>query len=102
MIPAGREMDYLVNVHVMGETEKDAPYYSTSIADAWLAVEKLAQSGVHLDLTEFKVWRCYLMKDDALIGVSRIGYAQATTAPHAICLAALQAVGTLAESGGCR
>lgn len=62
---------------------------STSIADAWLVVEKLRRDG----------WRIQIMvgypdKDDCLLANNhRTISGQGDTAPEAICLAALKAVG---------
>jgi hypothetical protein len=70
------------------------PCYSTEIAAAWQVVEKIKDMVKGTDGT-FKiqwcepVWICYWDHEDFL---SNPGYAQADTAPHAICLAALKAV----------
>lgn len=105
----GRELDALVAEKVMGiaipegadtqylETCMDLPYYSTDIAAAWEVVEKLFQSGFDLYLETFK--------DDEDKPQCRVSFQAidnqdkgsgpiyADTAPHAICLAALKAVG---------
>lgn len=120
---AGRELDALVAEKVMGFNKvteivvdhepphelyrapdgrgyypNRIPLYSTSIADAWQVVEKLAREGKHLalqapgslDMNEcyrrFKQWTADFTYDIDSEG-------RADTAPLAICLAALKAVG---------
>lgn len=66
--------------------------YSSSIADAWLVVEKLKETKgrVSVDWFEDTIgyrWHVYVGEGDEQ---SVVG---AETAPHAICLAALKAVG---------
>lgn len=111
MMEAGRELDALVAETVMGctpylDTECPIPYlrcgcaheehetpddndtglahYSTDIADAWEVMEKcdncieIGRSG--------SIWTCIIGAADPII-------AEADTAPHAICLAALKALG---------
>jgi hypothetical protein len=109
---AGRELDALVAEKVIGWTNligssydvnfggrppggkwDIVPHYSTSIADAWLVVEKLktltADGDIHIECLhgEWSVSTCH---EEAWKGWSR-----ADTAPLAICLAALEAVGAL-------
>lgn len=80
------------------------PHYSTDIAAAWLVVEKLTSDGIPLVLgnttnrekdsqakfavTIFENWIGHVIPEDI-----RHVSAQAETAPHAICLAALKAIG---------
>lgn len=72
--------------------------YSTSISDAWEVVEKLAEHGFWLRLT-FKTvvhdddarWEAWFRCVQA--GVRGDHVEHEPTAPHAICLAALKAVG---------
>ncbi|MGL5934405.1 MAG: BC1872 family protein [Cetobacterium sp.] len=72
------------------------PSYSTAIADAWLVVENLVDQFQIVEVTvgkhrSSKVWSC-------CIGVGPEGLIThwgAETAQHAICLAALKAVGAL-------
>jgi len=72
---------------------------STSIADAWLVVEKMTKDGewpcVHVSPGERETengdyenhrWRCHIEKQD---GTAVVRFAD--TAPEAICLAALEA-----------
>lgn len=76
------------------------PYYSSEIADAWQVVENLVELGYATSIEQgylSKVWLVSLTKyqdtkDDSAIyrGTSVRG---AETAPLAICLAALEAVG---------
>ena len=85
---------------------KPVPNYSTSIADAWLVVEKLrsAQPSWHLIINDTS-GPCYRARFYALYGVGKFDIDQwvrdpnddftvwAETAPLAICLAAPYAVG---------
>lgn len=109
---AGRELDALVAEKVMGweqrlSVEDDAndrwvyqtgtkpPYAvarlmdmwhpSTSIADAWLVVEKLGGNFCLNTPLQTSGWQC-------VIGGPHFADVTASTAPHAICLAALRAV----------
>jgi hypothetical protein len=118
---AGREMDALVAEKVMGWTrvvgqnelgeeyteirdaqgetmgwawgepelaEVDAvPRYSTDIAEAWRALEKLGGTFDLAYLADVSLWQACFSDTDP------IGEAMADTAPLAICLAALKAVG---------
>lgn len=84
-------------IKVSYEQEKTIPPYSSDIAAAWQVVEKLFQLGFDLYLETFK--------DDEDNPQCRVSFQQidnqdkgsgpiyADTAPHAICLAALKAVG---------
>jgi len=67
------------------------PHYSTDIAAAWLVVEKLAAQGLRLSLDAFggDPWWVEFADEQWARGAQ----ATANTAPHAICLAALKAVG---------
>jgi hypothetical protein len=101
---AGRELDALVAEKVMGELDKinerefhlmipsgaTLPHYSTRIEDAWQVVEKLATDDVYICIDRYdnKTWQCIIDLD----GMSEI-VGSVTTAPLAICLAALKAVG---------
>ncbi len=76
-----------------GSVSHNSPYYSTSIAAAWEVVEKvgavrieLFSDGWYAQFGSFQHNRKFTTK----AGV-------ADTAPHAICLAALAAVGALPE-----
>lgn len=89
---AGRELDALVAEKVMGDVPGlvlwPAPY-STHIGCAWRVVEQLRKSGDVISLNWYPgagQWECV---------VHRLPHAHGedATAPHAICLAALQAVG---------
>lgn len=78
------------------------PRYSTSIADAWQVVEKLRKEMCCLKFYSDHdyIWECYGIKDDDdedhnnLCIVTYKIYAQSESLPHAICLAALKAVGS--------
>lgn len=92
---AGRELDELVEQHVMdGDIGCFGFRPSTSILDAWQVVEKLTEKGNVVKI------------DQDFIGCTcSIGYAghwaveQSESAPQAICLAALKAVGVDIERG---
>ena len=71
--------------------------YSTSIEAAWLVVDSFAKEDeisishmykAHKDESTTNYWECFIETD----GEKRL-IAEAQTAPHAICLAALKAVG---------
>ena len=72
------------------ESTTDLPDYSTSISDAWLVVDKFRDDGyAHFNLRSTSLsWSAVF---------DRAGYgsfeARADTAPRAICLAALKAMG---------
>jgi hypothetical protein len=107
----GRELDVLVAEKVMGvknppETELSDGYvvtmdvylipkpYSTDIAAAWEAVEKLRINFPEMKLSVYtkgsEGWGCeFSCKNEFGWDVEQIG----STAPHAICLAALKAKG---------
>jgi hypothetical protein len=73
-----------------------APDYSKNIAAAWQAVERLTEGvSPHCNLRVERLgdegWRASMCFDDWENMWS--GWAYADTAPHAICLAALKAVG---------
>lgn len=82
------------------------PYYSTSISDAWEIVEKISQkespSGdcfhFFIDKDDEDYWCCFDSrvphKDGGMNVIDRFE-ANSNSAPHAICLAALKAVGEI-------
>ena len=103
-----RELDALVAEKVMGHKDLvqiagephltvgdghylDAicPDYSTSIADAWMVVEKIGLWYADNDLAEGIMWTFKIPSDE---GGFFIYSAEAPTAPEAICQAALKAV----------
>jgi len=117
---AGRELDALVAEKVMGlsittwgdpnspivgydKFTRDLPHYSTSISAAWEVVEKLIMIGSNVGHT----WTMEYDLEDLAWDVGYKGWdydtgwswemvdwpVTAPTAPHAICLAALKAVG---------
>lgn len=103
----GRELDALVASKVMGiEIDGDVwpddavvcpvlgdqwymyiQPYSTDIAAAWTILEKLKDD---FNFTLSLQGETYFLK---LIGIDSVVTAEANTAPHVICLAALKAVG---------
>jgi hypothetical protein len=120
---AGRELDALIAEQVMGWTKRSIPdeivgpewYWcseagpkqlvsswrpSTEIHWAWMVVERLR--GQHCCTKLYSdhgyVWECTLIKefDDPHAGEQPL-FGQAETAPLAICLAALKAVGVEVE-----
>jgi hypothetical protein len=111
-LPAGRELDRLVSLHCMGSlvmpdstladvwlevhpetpnTPRELPRYSEDAGAAWQVVERLRDQGFEHRMAgmldgEEASFRIVGDDDTAVFAVSR-------TAPHAICLAALKAVG---------
>ncbi|MBI5950202.1 MAG: hypothetical protein HY865_00980 [Chloroflexi bacterium] len=109
-MPAGKEIDYLIDNKVFGMVnistgnpfESDLiPNYSTNMSDAWKVVEKslgdLFDFELGHDETQDNVWSCVWWKR----GEKEFSpiYASAQTAPLAICRAALLAV-VPAQQGG--
>jgi len=90
-LQAGREIDALVDTHVMGASGKGAPDYSTSIQAAWAVIEALEKRDIWVDtvgrmFNERNEWEC-----EFLYGDGQRASAVADTAPLAIVLAALAA-----------
>ena len=112
-VKPGRELDALVAEKVMGlrfvwrsqltdhygynagvwtiptkwgtmDLTEEPPRYSTDIAAAWEVVEKMREDGFLVALYR---------SAGAWIADTNPGYGKSDTAPHAICLAALRAVG---------
>lgn len=104
-LKAGRELDALVAEKVMGLDVRQGGYaggigqhlrpYSRDIGAAWEVVEKLEGKGFsyHIETGEPGMVDAFFDTDVD----SPIFWAAAKTAPHAICLAALKAVGIEAE-----
>lgn len=106
---AGRGLDALVAEKVMGWTPiPDAPSwsegyrdangipqktrpFSTSIADAWSVVEKLRANGFEYGVRSIDAFNHHVVFSRKREAFGE--FAISDTAPHAICLAALQAVG---------
>jgi hypothetical protein len=89
----GCELDALVAEKVMGwctDTDRGGFLldFSTSIADAWVVVEKLASTYLFCLENSGSFWVA-----DFGRSADRRAQCTAETAPHAICLAALKAVG---------
>lgn len=71
-----------------GEWWRPVPPYSHRIEAAWTVVEKIRISGIHMFMDNTRTYRVHATnggKIDVIV--------DAETAPHAICLAALKAVG---------
>lgn len=105
---AGRELDVLIAEKVMGKSFKDkrypdgsiwtgeqmrqaVPHYSTSIADAWEVFWLFTSRHLWFD-DATDTWHCHLDSKRNTMDHCR-HHAMAGDAPHAICLAALRAVG---------
>lgn len=75
------------------------PHYSTDIAAAWLVVEAMRGRGLHLQMNDtLSAYRARFFTVESTRDWDREStdgayYEFADTAPHAICLAALKAVG---------
>lgn len=69
------------------------PHYSTSIADAWLVVERLCDDGWTFELTNSEQPAAGFWLLGGIRGRWALRYSNADTAPLALCLAALKAVG---------
>lgn len=102
---AGRELDRLVQEHIIGEMvvweekpfirarsigDDDIQHYSSNISDAWQIIEKLKDKvdiGIFND--SLGNWNCKILdkSDWSLMEI------EAKTAPLAICLTALKVVG---------
>lgn len=124
----GRELDRLVAEKVMGWVWKeqigalpgcakskwlfnpdgkiqDVPYYSTDIADAWLVVEHLSKDRHWFDIGRtvrgsIEDVRARVTHWQWTACVDQYIYAHADTAPHAICLSALRAIGVNFPTAG--
>lgn len=103
----GRELDALVAEKVMGVKDPQmfpnfgaaVPRYSTDIASAWLVVEKMRENIKDVltlagpsDETP-KWWATFDKKWHGRASQNLFEWESGDTAPHAICLAALKAVG---------
>lgn len=107
----GRELDLLIANKVMGwkctmihsqygDREPEChhcPRYSTGIAEAWLVVEKVSGCEFSLSYSDGLMapyWRAEFFIDSGDGGWACAG---GESAPHAICLAALEALKELAS-----
>lgn len=115
---AGRELDALVDEKIFGFSSLDLPTdrpptateclnrgmmlalipnYSTDIAAAWEVVEKMRANNFlfTINMSDNFRWECEFDLNDGafLLKSDTIGFGRSETAPHAICLAALEAVG---------
>lgn len=118
----GREMDAMVAVEIHGwklgninrgdygwwvpdatrrsgkRLQQYLPAFSTSISAAWEVVEKMCEMGWHYSVESFHtgVGVCFGRAGDDDDGVLWVQHdANGSTAPHAIALAALKAVGAI-------
>lgn len=94
----GTHLDKLVFTSVMGLTMShvlEIPRYSTDIAAAFEIVNKLFDDDFTVTIECCVKWRCEIMHEtwDFDWKIKTV----ADSAPHAICLAALKAVGKLNE-----
>lgn len=97
-MPAGAEMDRLVDTKIMqrGPFTYPRPHYSTSIADAWVVVERMRER------FHWEIKTPFMEGQSHWAGLTPLGTtgwngvpdfkASADTAPLAICRAALLAV----------
>lgn len=83
----GHHTDLVHGPSEMAGVARIVPCYSTSIAAAWEVVERLSQSDDVVICSTSTGWSAQL----DINPLPTISYAD--TAPHAICLAALRAVG---------
>lgn len=86
----GPELDELVSIHIFGKTAKQAGYlssYSSEPNCARKIVDEMAQRGYLFDIRPGNY--VVVMKDKTNIVAEKFGESE----PHAICLAALKAVG---------
>jgi hypothetical protein len=98
----GRELDRLVADKVFGirsEVSGDyilepmyIPKYSTDIAAAWGVVEKLKEKFIVAAESYRNIHSCYIIKPDEGEGKIEL-FREGKSPSHAICLAALKAVG---------
>lgn len=96
----GRDLDILVHEHVMGESPPPAigdhsqtynvPRYSEDISAAWLVVEKFGTFYAGESSPERHHWTLPYEDEE---GAPCWSIGEGESAPHAICLAALKAVG---------
>lgn len=110
----GRKLDALVAEKVMGfqvdsfgycvsqkgKIEEELPYYSTDIAAAWEIIPKLRDRRIHVKLEcggLCDVWTVELFHwgvfKDTFTNDNPRTKSSSQSAPHAVCLAALKAVG---------
>ena len=115
-LEAGERLDSLISEKVMGirwpgvfyDGHPDSHFYnrraySTSIADAWLVVEKLRQMQRTITLSTLGVlpdslrWGCNVLR--GVRQLETITQAVGDTAPLAICRAALKAIASHQQEG---
>jgi hypothetical protein len=107
---AGRELDALIAEKVMGwvlpphssvvgqmwvetpsgRVHPKLPEFSSNISDAWQVVEKMKEIGYMMWLEQEGVYQCVFFRG---LGYQVHDYSVASSAPLAICLAAIKAKG---------
>lgn len=99
--PSGRsgEMWGIMDWFAPGEPAwaPNFPTYSTSISAAWEVVEKMRGDGWYVRITDTKspLGHRWMVSFDTEEGLHPLYTAYSETVPHAICLAALRAVGAI-------
>lgn len=73
------------------------PWYSSDISSAWEVVEAIQKKGWYFSIFDYGAggedWKVELIPDEDIVGYRENISEEAKTAPMAICLAALKAVG---------
>lgn len=97
---AGEDVDYSFN-WVPPEFRGDVAYwrplprYSEDIAAAWVVVSKLPCAHLAVEWRDGRGWEAWFAIWDSVKQDADVYEGLGDTAPHAICLAALKAVGAL-------
>lgn len=97
---AGRELDALVAEKVMGDVGGTVPYYSASLEAMWLVIDAMYQRGYWCQMrTPFQAgadgdgfWAGFTPHGTSGWNGKPDHWTRADDMPHAICLAALEAV----------
>ncbi len=86
-----------------GDPKYFLPHYSTNMEAAWPVVEKLHEQGHAVSVATYSLYGCsvseYRWQCVMAMGVRQVAHEVAPTAPYAICLAALKAVGVAMDRG---
>ncbi|WP_002145545.1 BC1872 family protein [Bacillus cereus] len=75
----------------LGTVHPELPKFSTNIQDAWLVVEKFASEGLYFSIVKW-IDGGYVVEIEK-DSLTEVGSYESKTAPMAICIAALKAVG---------